>query len=413
MRSRRAQAMQRIRKQDVRRIGRHMLYAAALRIVIGIVKSLFKKGLSKAFVNAVVGELFSLNPLKWAAVVGGLSSFRVVQALLTGVVPMSSFVAGALSAAPALVMENKTRTELMLYFLARVVHSVSVNNVLPMLPKAMQEFEHYDVLTMMAASSEILYTHLFLPKCHLPSYQAFLERATLSDPRVLAATAAAHTKTCCPPLVEVALERTLAVDPSIPDTRLLCDLFHHGGSCNAASARFVAKHMTKLTLPLYLPLKGAAQVVLHWKKTLADPVGAAWKTMKSSAKSALFLTVYCASAMRIICLFAQFGIRSECGIALFAGGVTGATVLIEEKSRRLDLAIYCLMQAIRSTTLLLYHRGIIAFPTARLQTAVYIASMGYLYAVYDADSSKLHPTLRKMFGMFLEENCKESSSSTK
>jgi hypothetical protein len=392
-------------KKDIRRIARNALFAAGIRVIIGLLKSVLKKGISSRIINVVVAEVFSLDPFKWAAFVAGLSCTRNFERALTKVLPsnVASASAGLTAALPIVVFQKKTQTELMLYVLARTVHHIGANTLLPLLPPQLQQFSHYDVATMMITSAEILYSFLFLPKCHLPSYQGFLLRATMTDSSVLSATAASHRNTPCPDAVEFAMKRGIAFDPTIPDTQKICELYHPGTTCNRSSAIFVVKHFAKITLPLYFPLKLISTVALHGKKLAHSPIETLWKVVKSAAKSAAFLTVYCATSMRIICAFAQLGIRNDVGIALLAGGATGATALIEDKPRRLDLAIYCLMQAIRSTTLLLFHRGYCNLPRRRTQVLLYLGCVAYLFATYARDPTKTHSTVAKMFSMLSGE----------
>ncbi|CUG15953.1 Hypothetical protein, putative [Bodo saltans] len=391
-------------KKEIRRICRNALYAAGLRVVVGVLKALLKRGFS-GLRTSLLSEILSLDPWKWAGFVGGLSSIRNFESVLSkSLNPIAaSVVAGLIAASPVVVFQEKTQTELMLYFLARVVHNFGANFVLPQLPQAFQDFSHYDVLTMMVASSEILYSFVFLPKCHLPSYQGFLLRATMTDSKVIAATAAAHRCTPCPEGVEYAMKRNIAFDPRISDTSKVCNLWHPGQTCSSNSVSFLTNHFLRITFPLYLPLKVISTVALNGRKLVNDPVPTLVKCVKSSAKSATFLTVYCAAATRIICVFAQLGIRNDVGIALIAGCVSGATTLIEDKARRLDLAIYCLMQAIRSTTLLMYHKGYCSLPRRSSQVVLYLTCVAYLFAFFARSPSQTHPTVAKMFSMLSGE----------
>lgn len=399
-----------VSKNDIRRISRNALFAAGIRVAIGLLKSLAKRGITVHLWSSLLSEIFSLDPMKWSAFVAGLSSVRNFENILRTYLPqgIATAAAGVLAASPVLVFQRKTQTELLLYFLARVVHHVAANLVLPKLPEAMQQFSHYDVLTVMASSAEILYSFLFLPKCHSPSYQGFLLRATMTDRHVLAATAASHRQTPCPEALEVAAKRQILFDPKIPDTGKVCELYHRNMSCSTASAWFVAKHFAKISLPLYLPLKAISTVVFHGSKVAKDPIREAQKVVLSAAKSAAFLTAYCATSMRLICAFAQLGIRNDVAISVAAGVISGTTTIIEDKPRRLDLAIYCLMQAIRSSTLLLYHKGYCGIPRRSTQVLLYLGCVAYLFATFSRNPSGTHPTVAKMFSILSGEDSKRS-----
>jgi hypothetical protein len=66
-------------KKEAQRISRNVLYAAGLRVVVGIIKALLKRGFSSALLSSLLSEFFSLDPLKWGAFVGGLSCVRNIE----------------------------------------------------------------------------------------------------------------------------------------------------------------------------------------------------------------------------------------------------------------------------------------------------------------------------------------------
>lgn len=399
-----------MRKQEAfaaaKRIGRNALFAAIARVIIGVLKYLAKKGF-KGLLKNLLDDVMTLDPLKWACVVGGLSAFRLLSDSMHGIgfpKHLAALAGGCLAASPALVMNAKTRTELMLYALARALHCFVTTTVFPKLPVPVQQFQHYDTVVMMLTSSQILHSFLFLPKCHLESYQGFLVRATMVDRRVLAAAAGTQNSILTPELVDVAGERNIALpDIKSGETSFICNLFHPDKSCNHNSATFVLRHLSSFTMPLYFPLKLISTVVFHWKALLKSPAATLWKVVKSAARSSLFLTLYCAAAMRTICIFANLNVRNGCALAVVGGTASGIFTLLEEKGRRLDLAVYCVMQSIRSLTLSMWHGGLISLPTPRLQATVYITAMGYLFYNYDTAKDTLHVSVKRMFGLLLSE----------
>ena len=143
---------------------RSSLRLLALPSVLG--RRCLKLGKHRAGLGAaLLHELLSVNPLKWAALIGSLSSFRHVQRVVGAVVParFSAFPAGVLCSLGVLVMNRATRTELSLYFAVRAIHCLLVAHVWPRLPALLRSFEHYDTLTMMLAGGQILYSLSFEP----------------------------------------------------------------------------------------------------------------------------------------------------------------------------------------------------------------------------------------------------------
>lgn len=393
--------MDREDKRALRRIGRNAFYALLARVALGIVKCLFK--MRRPLLTSLLQEIISLDPLKWAAVVGGLSSYRLLQKKLQNVCSASQAIAGALAALPVVVMNKSTRTELALYAFMRALHCGVVTYLFPVLPQPLQNFGHYDTVMMMLASTEILYSYMFFPKSHVQSYQAFLLRATIADRNVLSATAGVHRNLVVPELVLVSLKNNLPVPAVESHTSHLCKLYHPNEGCNRYTLSFLWKHLTTISIPLYFPLKFVTTVVFKPSSIVKRPVATVLKIVGSALKSSAFLSLYCLAAMRTICFYATRDIRSPFLLCTLGGITSGAATLLEDKPRRLDLAIYCTMQALRSATFLLNRRGLVQLPSKGQLTALYVASMSFLFYIFDRHPQSLHPTIKKTFGAILSE----------
>lgn len=346
----------------------------------------------------------SLDPLKWAAVVAGLSSYRLLQKNFDKYTGSASHgLAGVACTLPVIVMNTSTRTELALYAFIRALHCATMTYVFPTLPQTLQNFNHYDTVAMMVASTEILYSYMFFPKSHVASYQAFLLRATIADRGVLSATAGVHRNVLVPELVEESIKHKLPIPSIESHTSHLCNLYHQGESCNRYTLSFLWKHLTTISLPLYLPLKTITTIVFKPKALLTNPVGTIAKISASALKSSAFLSLYCLAAMRTICFYAVRDVRSPFLLCTLGGITSGAATLLEDKPRRQDLAIYCMMQALRSTIYLLNRRGLFSLPSTKQLTFTYVVSMGFLFYIYDRFPATLHPTMKKMFTTLLSE----------
>lgn len=402
--------LQQVWRHTVRAMLRSAVYAALARWGFGIIKSIVKAGIGKRFLAAAAAEVFSTNPLKWAVVAGGLSSFRGIQQTLERLLGLphgvSGFTAGALASLSVLVMNVQTRTELSLYLGARAAHGACTSLLLPNLPEKLRDFEHWDVVTMSLCAWQILYGLMFMPHCHQPSYQAFLYRCTLVDPRVVESVAGMHRNHMIPNLVAVCAERKLPV-PALC-TATSCMLFHpNQNSCGRFLGGWFLQHLTRLTLPLYLPLKVTTTLLFSRQKVLVSPLPTLQKIVVSAVRSAVFLTAYCASPVGFMCVFSKAGIRSPWLLACAGGLLPGVATLIEPKSRRLDLALYCVMHAFRCAVLTLVARGHLRRPTRHHVTALLMAAVGFLHHQYDTEPHGMHPNMRSAVAWLGKETAKK------
>jgi hypothetical protein len=393
-------------RRRLRIIVRNVLVVAAARFLLGILKSLVKRSARLPLHGLLMHELISWNPWKWGCVVGGVSCFPLIRDLL-GTVCRSrnvvAFVSGIISALPVLVMNNATRTELALYALVRALHSFVSTHVMPRLPPRLRDFSHYDTISMMASAAEILYSAMFQPRSHPPGYIKFIIACTITDRRLINGTAGVHRRQIVPELIDFLSERGAAIPEASEHSQYLCHHYHPGVSCDVNTPLYILRHLRRFSLPLYLPLKVTSYAGFHSRELIRDPLGSSLEIAKSTVQSSLFLSVYAAVAVRAICFCSQHDIRRGWLLALLVGFSSGLATLIESKKRRLDLALYCSMQAIRSLTLKLYLRGYINKPSSRFILLVYLFSVGYLIAEYDASSEEVHPTIKRFFGVLIPQ----------
>lgn len=391
---------------------RNSIYAALGRVLVGIVKLLVKKGFSKAFLRRLPGEVFSLNPLKWAAVFGGFSSFRFVMQTVTRVGQLvhlpekaAALISGCLCSAPVLVMNNETRTELCLYALVRALHTFALRFVLPLLPTWAQKFEHYDVALMCLSSVQISYGCLFFPSTLPASYQAFLVKAAMYDERCIRSNCSyMQGNGLIPDVVSICWERNLPL-PTGSDSdveKLLCFFAHKHYSCNGWAWRFILQNMLSMGLPLYGPLKVVATVAMHRKRLLANPKRVIVRGLRSVFLSSLFLALYTATIIRSCCFCVHHGIKGAAKVSAVCS-LAGLATLLEPKGRRMDLALYCGMYALRSFVLTQNRLGRLPYPRNSLIVSVYLLSMSFLFYEYEEEPRLLNGRVRSAFRMLLGE----------
>ena len=377
---------------------RNAILAALARLAFGFGKALLKVGKHRAGLGAaLLHELLSVNPLKWAALIGSLSSFRHVQRVVGAVVParFSAFPAGVLCSLGVLVMNRATRTELSLYLAVRAIHCLLVAYVWPRLPALLRSFEHYDTLTMMLAGGQIIYSHVMEPDTHSAFYRAFLLSCAQQKSENPACICAAYRGHVVPQMVKYCMRRGLPL-PTHPPSRSVCQFVHPQTiTCNERLLYWTVSHLFQFSLPLYAPLKILTTCLFSWRTVREDPLSAAYKAIKSTISSSLFLTLYCALPFRAMCWFGNHNVHNEAIIASTFGFLCGLPTLLEPKSRRIDLALYCSMHALRAAVLLLVKRGWFARPGHVFRLVVFLLSFGYIFHQYDHAPESLHRNVRK------------------
>ncbi|RNC48783.1 hypothetical protein TcCL_NonESM01256 [Trypanosoma cruzi] len=384
------------------------LCAAVGRILIGILKRIGKVGLHSTVFKQIVKEFFSLDPLKWASIFAGLACFPLLKQIILKLgrccritEKVAAAVSGSVCAVPVLVMNKETRTDLCLYIFVRALNSFAVRHIIPLLPESLQQFQYYDILVMCLSASQILYSVVFAPFSLPPSYQQFLSKASMLDNRLVRGHAGLARYQLTPELVELCIERGVKIPQSPREHfRIGCMLTHPGMTCNHFFISFIGRNMIQVGLPLYIPLKLGAILLYQRKELRRRPFKLIQKTFFSVLSSALFLALYSASTVRFACVFAQWNIRGGVFFAIFCS-LAGIATLLEPKGKRMDLALYCLMHALRSFVMTQHRLGWIPYPKHILVCLLYMFSVGYLIFQFDQEPDKLNPRLRAIFSKLL------------
>ncbi|KAJ3356996.1 hypothetical protein HDU83_009166 [Entophlyctis luteolus] len=135
--------------------------------------------------------------------------------------------------------------------------------------------------------------------------------------------------------------------------------------------------------PVYAALNFVPLVFLHPQKILANPRSTLVKTLLRTAVSSLFLGVYVGVYMIGICIVRYMVCRNVIrrdwkGFYYILGGLASAcAVLVEEKKRRIELAMYVLPKGLQSLFLVMQKRKWVkSFPGA--ETITCCLSMGVL-----------------------------------
>ena len=401
---------------------RRAAFAAIARLLVGVVKSLLTKGVGRPsrLLAAIGHDWLGGDALKWALVVGNLAMFRQYHTwLLRGVaaiavVPadtdreargggasgahmLTACLAAMLGGLGMLVMNVQTRTELALFLLVRSLHAIWCAYSQKMLPPTIATFRYYDVMIMCVTGMQIMYGACFAPEHHEPSYRTFLRMHMTYDPRATAAVAGLHQRQIVPAAIDLCTAKSIAPPAHPGDMKAGCAMLHPAhADCNKAFAHFVWRHFTTLSVPLYLPLKVATTVIFTPHRLLSHP----WRTVTTMLREAMlssaFLTLYCAGPYRTVCLFNQLEIRSPAAVSVICGLLAGPATLLEPKARRLELAQFCVMQALRNAWLSNTAPNGLCLPRVNRHwlTGMILAGVASCVLLYEFDRDDTHPSIK-------------------
>ncbi|KAJ0087209.1 hypothetical protein Patl1_08524 [Pistacia atlantica] len=210
-------------------------------------------------------------------------------------------------------------------------------------------WKHGDIFLMCLSSSQILSAYILKQDSLAPSYRSFLNKHGGKDIVILQGV---KNIACGLPFSNLeAIEKhykATGVDIKLdPGMKVPCSIIHGNQSCVEHVVSFLIQAY-KRALPVYIPVYLIPALIVHRQGLLKRPNTILGKSLLGTARSSLFLSVYCTSAWMWTCLL--FRIFKRCNIPMVVMGTfpTGLSLAIEKKSRRIEISLYCLARAIES-----------------------------------------------------------------
>eukprot|EP00873_Tetraselmis_striata_P041904 jgi/Tetstr1/462168/TSEL_007233.t1 len=244
---------------------------------------------------------------------------------------------------------------------------------------APSRWEHSDTLLMCLASSQLLQSWLALPETLPASYVKFLNVHGGKKPLVYNALRewARRNHGQPAPLRSLASSAKFSGRP----IERACQFVHPGASCSGHAVTQLPANFRR-ALSVYIPVYVIPALLVHRHNVLKQPVDISSKVAKGILRSSLFLAVYVALAWRGACVVhtTRRHVPPQLLSSVTMYGLTvwvaGIATLLEKKSRRLELALYCMSRALVSFTLSLVQRGLIPQRLARLRGDVAVFALG-------------------------------------
>eukprot|EP00013_Stygamoeba_regulata_P027344 CAMPEP_0177645988 /NCGR_PEP_ID=MMETSP0447-20121125/9538_1 /TAXON_ID=0 /ORGANISM="Stygamoeba regulata, Strain BSH-02190019" /LENGTH=405 /DNA_ID=CAMNT_0019148499 /DNA_START=531 /DNA_END=1748 /DNA_ORIENTATION=+ len=317
-------------------------------------------------------KLLQLIDLRYGLFMGSFGGvFQTVELLLKKLEwkeTRKSLIAGALAGLSLLCLKKEDRPSIMLYALVRSGESfVAALDMQNRFPAAISKFQHYDTLLMCLTAGQILYTYVHKPATLNSTYYNFLLKFGAKDVRAIKVVADKYNGQ--PPdvglITELCSDRGIPLDHCLRDggQRVnICRVIHPHQTCERHALSFSTSGFVR-SLFLYAPLQTvivAVFVVLRWRGGRhLNPLQMAGKTLLAICRSAAFLSLYCTIAWYVgVCsrgiipaLTPHINRLSLC--------LAGLSVLLEMKSRRMELALYCLPRALESAFNELHEVGLV------------------------------------------------------
>ncbi|XP_073282341.1 uncharacterized protein [Primulina huaijiensis] len=206
-----------------------------------------------------------------------------------------------------------------------------------------------DILLMCLSTSQILSAYILKPDSLPSSYKSFLNKHGAKDPAILNGVREIAYGL---PLTNLeAVEKcykSMGVDIKLdPTMKVPCSIIHGNQACVTHFFSFLLQAY-KRALPVYLPVYLIPALIVHRQGLQKRPYTILWKGLFGTARSSLFLSMYCSSAWIWTCFL--FRIFKKCNVPMLAIGAfpAGLALAIEKKSRRIEISLYCLARAIES-----------------------------------------------------------------
>ena len=330
----------------------------------------------------------------------------------------NAFFAGAIAALALGFDEKHRRTAIALYFSSRALQAgwtaLQHRKIVPEIP-------HGDTLLMGLCNMQIIYAYLAEPETLAPSYYRWIDdladlqfyygKQGIKDTKLCLRSISTLKPLEDPSILERVLQQSRQIYDnsqyrSIPGGHSsdFCALVHpETTSCTMGSVLYSRRCFPK-TLRIYFPLN--LSLLLLWKNQLLlkNPQAFVQRLVLSSLRSSAFITLFAALAWLPPCYIHTLAGRNL-KISYFINGfLSGSTVLMEQpRSRRLELAMYCLPRALESLWNMLAKRGRVPnIPNG--EVLMFSMAMGSLLMLYQNEPDTVPDSYKHILVRFFGAN---------
>ncbi|KAK5821831.1 hypothetical protein F5H01DRAFT_411536 [Linnemannia elongata] len=354
------------------------------------------------------GSFFGVFSFLWKFVNNGLKLYRGKDDRLNGA------VAGAIAGLAILIESHERRVTFAQQMLIRAGQGVYNAGK----HRGLFSFRHGDAALFALACGQVMYAYTMQPESIPPEYLKFMINTARVPPEALAFNRArVRGFPVDVNQVQALVQRFKPTAKSVETVSKLteytdlipCAVLHPSyDSCKVNNAeRFV--QVTKNILPVYATLNFVPLLVLRMKRLMADPVNVFSKTSFNTLRSSVFLAVFVVLYQSQICghrnLFKNGWIQSNNKYIYWLFGVTcsGTAIMVEQESRRAELAMYVLPKAAESLYKILYQKNWIK-GVKHWEVMMFSFAMSLIMSFYQQEEQVLSPFVTKLIYHILGRN---------
>ena len=179
-----------------------------------------------------------------------------------------------------------------------------------------------------------------------------------------------------------------------------CSLLHpHNPLCSHQWLETFV-NTAKRTLPLYLTLTFVPMFVLRFWAVVRHPVDSLLRGCWSVTKSTSFLSSFVSLYMFLICMQRRAVTQDHRAIYWIAGFISSWTILLEQKSRRSELALYVLPRTLDSLIMTMQHRKLLS-TTPHAEKLLFCLGMSSMMYYREFHSDTMSPLLKRVLNFFV------------
>ncbi|KAI1303392.1 hypothetical protein EDD11_005355 [Mortierella claussenii] len=389
---------------------------AMVNLCLGMLKVMKGKGsfvqiFKESFfgVDAVrFGSFFGAFSFLWKLINNGLKLYRGKDDRVNGA------IAGAIAGLAILIESHERRVTFAQQMLIRAGQGVYNAGK----HRGVFSFRHGDALLFAVACGQVMYAYTMQPESIPPEYLKFMVNTARVPTEALAFNRArvrgfpvdvsqvqALVKRYKPTPKALATASQLTEYTDI----IPCAVLHPSyDSCTVNNAeRFV--QVTKNILPVYAALNFVPLLVLRMKRLLANPLNVLSRTSFNTLRSSVFLAVFVVVYQSQICghrnLVKNGWMKSNSKYLYWLFGVTcsGSAIMVEQESRRAELAMYVLPKAAESLYKILYQKNWIK-GVKHWEVMMFSFAMSLIMSFYQQEEQVLSPFVTKLIYHILGRN---------
>ena len=257
-------------------------------------------------------------------------------------------------------------------------------------------WEHGNLLLFTLSSAQVMYAYVMRPDTLDVGFWNFIVRSGPIDKPTLAHMRQAASRLPAP----VSTAAAAAVASACCDDHAML----HGSTGAALCTSHVLKSAAdtfQKCFPFYFSIHYVPYVVLNVTKAITNPLTTLFRATKATVRSTTFISTYVAVYMGVVCAHRNSGLPNHRSLYYIAGIIAGGALLVENKSRRTDLALWLMPRAVDSLVLVMLHKGLLP-RVPNFDSYVFALVMGATMSLYEQEPDTLEPNLRAFIARFVE-----------